>query len=78
MDNQFAADFGVTERWRNKRLNRKCNFYIYMRKLPSLPGAADVWYCDCKDKKINPNIIRPFCSCFHLDIKECNKIDKCV
>ena len=42
MDNQFAADFGVMERWRNKRLNRKCNFYIYMRKLPSLPGAADV------------------------------------
>ena len=32
MDNQFAADFGVTEKWRSRRLNRRCTFCVYSKR----------------------------------------------
>lgn len=76
MDNQFAADFGVTERWRSRRLNRRCTFCIYSKRFNDKVQNAFTWECLCKDKPIIPGIPRPFCSCFHIDKKACAEIDK--
>ena len=76
MDNQFAADFGVTERWRSKRLNRRCIFCVYSKRFNDKVQNIFTWNCLCKDKSIIPGIPRPFCSCFHIDKKACAEIDK--
>ena len=76
MDNQFAADFGVTERWRSRRLNRRCTFCVYNNHVMNKETNHDSWECLCKDKYIIPGIPRPLCSCFQIDKKECAEIDK--
>ena len=76
MDNQFAADFGVTERWRSRRLNRRCIFCVYSKRFNDKVQNIFTWNCLCKDKPIIPGIPRPFCSCFHIDKKACAEIDK--
>ena len=66
---------GITAWWRNKRFHRKCLFCTYIKMLPSIPCAPDTYVCNCKDKRINPSISRPFCSCFKLNTKKCEIID---
>lgn len=69
-------EFNITARWRNKRLHRKCLFCSYVKMLPSTRCSPDTWICQCKDKVVNPDTIRPFCKCFKVNIKECENIDK--
>ena len=77
-------EFNITARWRNKRLHRKCLFCSYVKMLPSTRCSPDTWICQCKDKVVNPDTIRPFCKCFKVNIKECenfgynsNCVDEC-
>ena len=52
MDNQFAADFGVTEKWRSRRLNRRCTFCVYSKRSNDKVQNTFTWNCLCKDKSI--------------------------
>ena len=64
----------IVSNWRNKRLHRRCVFCTFCHLLPQFPVFPEVWYCDCKEKSVNPTITRPFCKCFMLDEELINKI----
>lgn len=67
---------GITARWRNQRLHRKCLFCIYLTTTSSFcPNIDDAWLCKSKDKIVDVNIPRPFCKCFQINKAECDKID---
>ena len=68
---------GITETWRSKRLHRKCRFCIFAK--PSISKVIKKYQnyeCLCKDKKVIPDIPRPFCSCFRINKEQCEEIDK--
>lgn len=68
-----------TEKYRNSRLHRTCKFCVYYHHRIRNVGfqIAEFSECDAKNKKIkHPDIVRPFCPCFLLDIEECRKIDE--
>ena len=69
-------EMGITAKWRNHRLHRKCLFCVFCHVLPECYCAPTVWHCNCKEKAVNPDIIRPFCSCFQGDTKRCEEVDK--
>ena len=70
----------ITESWRNKRLNRKCKFCVFIKEssISNIMTKYQEYECLCKDKKVIHDIPRPFCSCFRINKKECEEIDKAL
>lgn len=72
------TEISVTERWRSKRLNRRCKFCIFIKKssISNITKKYQEYECLCKDKRVIHDIPRPFCSCFRINKKQCEEIDK--
>lgn len=67
-----------TEKYRNSKFHRKCQFCIYYkyRCFESGCGFHELYECLAKDKYINfPNLIRFLCPLFTLNTKDCKEVD---
>lgn len=71
---------GITESWRSKRFNRRCIFCVFIKKssISNTTKTYQEYKCLCKDKEVIPGIPRLFCSCFQINKKECEEIDKAL
>lgn len=73
-----TTKISVTKRWRNMKLNRKCKFCIFINHISinNITKKYHEYECLYKDKKVIPDIPRPFCNCFRINKKLCEEIDK--
>ena len=68
-----------TERYRNSRFHRKCEFCVYYSHWCIDAGNQihELHECRCKEKYIRyPNLIRFLCTGFILNKEKCKEVDK--